>query len=550
MTIDDFDQYLQTIGLTVDVIQGEDGNPYSVVRDYELPKGSLRGRRCDLAIQRGEAVPFVPPAAIHTRPQLVPMSTGEPLNTYGQRHRPGLAVLEPALRPSPHAQGSVGAHPHRVRGQPMADQLSDLVNFEISAAMTAQTDAVLAAHVHKEARQEDLAFAYWRPSIGRHRCTAVITELIMPRDGDRLLNGNVAFYPQYLLRVLAEVPEGSGIAFLHGHPNPGWQGMSDDDIVAERDRLAGQVAGRTGLPLLGLTRGTDGAWSGRIWLRNGPRSYVRKDARSVRVVGGVLSITFHPNEPVVGTSDSQVATLSVWGEAAQERLVRTRVGIVGLGSVGSLVAESLSRLGLRRLTYIDFDKLERRNLDRTLGATPEDVDAGMLKVDVAARTTRTSATAADLDLRIVPHSLLTAEGLTAALDCDVLFSCVDRPLPRHMLNTIAYSHLIPVIDGGIMAKVKPDGRPQHVAWRIHTVGPDHACMVCLGALRRSDVALDMAGKLGRSRLHRWTERGGQGRHLAKKRVSVQHERRRPRGPSIRRPGDRYGANRWRRSSNV
>ena len=81
MTIDDFDQYLQTIGLTVDVIQGEDGNPYSVVRDYELPKGSLRGRRCDIAIQRGEAVPFVPPAAIHTRPQLVPMSTGEPLNT-------------------------------------------------------------------------------------------------------------------------------------------------------------------------------------------------------------------------------------------------------------------------------------------------------------------------------------------------------------------------------------------------------------------------------------------------------------------------------------
>lgn len=152
-------------------------------------------------------------------------------------------------------------------------------------------------------------------------------------------------------------------------------------------------------------------------------------------------------------------------------------------------------MGLRRLTYIDFDKLERRNLDRTLGATAADTEANLLKVDVAARTTRASATAADLDLRIVPHSLLSAEGLGAALDCDVLFSCVDRPWPRHLLNTIAYSHLIPVIDGGIMAKVKPDGTPQHVAWRIHTVGPDHTCMVCLGALRRSDVALDMDGKL-------------------------------------------------------
>jgi hypothetical protein len=85
--------------------------------------------------------------------------------------------------------------------------------------------------------------------------------------------------------------------------------------------------------------------------------------------------------------------------------------------------------------------------------------------------------------------------LAAALDCDVLVCCVDRPWPRYLLNVIAYSHLIPVIDGGVMARVKPDGTPLHVAWRIYTVGPDHACMVCLGALRRSDVKLDMDGKL-------------------------------------------------------
>ena len=174
----------------------------------------------------------------------------------------------------------------------MAGQLTDLDTYEISAAMTAEFDAVLADHVHKEARQEDLTFAYWKPSVGLQRYTAVVTALVLPREGDRVLQGNVAFHSQYLLQVLAGVPEGSGIAFIHGHPSPGWQGMSDDDIVAERDRLAGQVAGRTGLPLLGLTRGTDGAWSGRIWLRSGPRSYFRNDARSVRVVGKELQSGF------------------------------------------------------------------------------------------------------------------------------------------------------------------------------------------------------------------------------------------------------------------
>ena len=338
-----------------------------------------------------------------------------------------------------------------------------------------------------------MAFAYWRPSVGQNRYTAIITEIVFPEPGDRILQGNVAFLPQYLHRVLAEVPEGSGIAFLHGHLGPGWQGMSHDDVVAERERLAGAVAGRTGLPLVGLTRGTDGAWSGRLWLRKAPHCYERFWAHSVRVVGSRLNVTYHPDTPAALANDRQVATLSVWGEAAQEQLVRARIGVVGLGSVGSLVAEALSRMGLRHLTYIDFDRIELRNLDRTAGATNDDV--GRLKVAVAADNTRRSATVAQLDLRLVPHSVLTPEGLGAALDCDVLICCVDRPWPRHLLNTIAYSQLIPVIDGGILATVQPNGRPQHISWSIHTVGPDHACMVCLGALRRSDVALDRDGML-------------------------------------------------------
>ena len=367
--------------------------------------------------------------------------------------------------------------------------------LDLSVAMTAEHDEVLRGHLHKDARQEDLAFAYWRPSVGQHRYTAVITELVFPEGGERVLHGNVAFLPQYLRRVLADIPEGCGVAFLHGHPHAGWQGMSHDDVVAERDRIAGAAFGRTGLPLVGLTRALDGTWSGRFWVRRAPRTFERRAAQSVRVVGSELSTSYHPGEPLAAVTASQVATLSVWGEAAQQQLVRTRVGIVGLGSVGSLVAEALGRMGLRRLTYIDFDKLERRNLDRTIGSTSADVEAGLLKVQLAARNAVLHATAADLDLRPVPQSLLSPAGLAAALDCDVLVSCVDRPLPRHLLNALAYSHLIPVVDGGIAARVRSDGTPQHVAWRIHTVGPGRACMVCLGQLRRSDIALDREGKL-------------------------------------------------------
>jgi hypothetical protein len=190
-----------------------------------------------------------------------------------------------------------------------------------------------------------------------------------------------------------------------------------------------------------------------------------------------------------------VATVSVWGQRAQEDLARIRVGVVGLGSVGSIVAESLSRIGVSDLVLIDHDIIEERNLDRTLHAVAEDARVGTPKVTVAERGTATSHTARDFKVRAVPVSLLTPEGIAAAQDCDVLISCVDRPWPRGTLNAMAYAHLIPVIDGGIMARVTPDGLPLHIDWRIHTVGPGRACMYCLGALLRSDVALDRDGLL-------------------------------------------------------
>ena len=81
MTIQEFEEHVQAKGYVVEVIKGDDGSVYSVVRDVVLPNGALRGRRCDIAILRNEMVPYVPPAAIHTEPHLVPMVDKEPLKT-------------------------------------------------------------------------------------------------------------------------------------------------------------------------------------------------------------------------------------------------------------------------------------------------------------------------------------------------------------------------------------------------------------------------------------------------------------------------------------
>lgn len=374
-------------------------------------------------------------------------------------------------------------------------QLEQFHSLDLSIAFTGSVDVQLVAHLRKPGWQEDLTFAYWRPSLGSKRYTAILFGLNLPRSEERLLQGNVAFTSGYLSRVLEERPRDAGVALIHSHLGPGWQGMSEDDAVAERDRLAGLVASTSGLPGVGLTWGTDGSWSGRFWLRAGRHKYERRWASTVRSVGKRLRITYQPElRPIEAAPESLAATVSVWGAAAQAELTRTRVGIVGLGSVGSIVAEALSRTGIHYLTLIDHDEIEERNLDRTLGALQADVAERTKKVRVSERLIRHSHTAKSFRANPVEAKIQDSDGLAMALDCDVLISCVDRPWPRHLLSVISYAHLIPVIDGGIFARVA-DGRLKHVDWRIHTTGPDQACLYCLQALVRSDVALDKNGLL-------------------------------------------------------
>lgn len=376
-------------------------------------------------------------------------------------------------------------------------EIDTIQSRELAVAMTADLDAQLRRHFAHEGRQEDLTFATWRPSEGERRTTLIVGQALLPGSDERLLDGNVSFTSHYLTRVLSEVAEGEGLALIHSHLGPGWQDMSDDDVVAERDRLASAVAGRTRLPLLGMTWGTDGSWSSRVWGRAAPFTYQRIEVPVVRVVGSDrLALSFHPElRPIPSATPAQEATVSVWGLDAQNDVARARVGVVGLGSVGSIVAEAVSRIGFTDVVLLDHDYVELRNLDRTLHATTDDAVHATKKVDVAARGMIESHTAPAQLVRALPVSILSRDGIAAALDCDALVCCVDRPWPRWIMNGLAYAHLIPVVDGGIFAKTTPTGRPLHIDWRIHTIGPGRACLVCLDALLRSDVGLDRDGLL-------------------------------------------------------
>lgn len=352
----------------------------------------------------------------------------------------------------------------------------------------------LLRHFVQQRRQEDLCFALWRPSGGATRTTALLTDILLPREGDRELHGGASFLPSYLERAIgAALDQDAGIAFLHNHFTPGWQGMSPEDIEAEL-RLAPRVLAATGLPLVGLTMGTDGAMSARFWPRVGKGQFKREWCSTVRFVGDEFGVTFMEQlAPTPAFKEALRRTYSAWGDKKQQTLARLRCGIVGAGSVGAIVGEGLARMGVRAISFIDFDKVKKHNLDRLLHATIDDI--GRLKVDVAADALRAHATADNPDIRAYPYTVTGDEGLKAALDCDVLFSCVDRPWPRQVLNMAAYAHLIPVVDGGIRLSVTPLQKMRSADWRAHVAVPDRPCLECLGQFDPAHVGLEREGLL-------------------------------------------------------
>jgi len=363
-----------------------------------------------------------------------------------------------------------------------------------SVALSSALHNEAAEHLLRPDGQEDLCFAIWYPSQGRNRQSALIHSLVLPLDGDRQVHGNASFEPQYFERAVAEAcAAGGGLAFLHSHLGPGWQDMSGDDIRAEQ-RHAGAAKGATGLPLVGLTLGTDGAWSARFWQKVGPRTYERRWCSTVRVVGDKLAVTYMDGLlPPPKWKEEQRRTVSAWGSGAQADIARLHVGIVGAGSVGSIVAEALARTGIKRITLIDFDTVEFINLDRLLHATTVDARFCRSKVRVLARALRKTATADNFIVEEVESSIAEEEGFRAALDCDVVFCCVDRPLGRSVLNFLAYAHLIPVVDGGVFVESREGRALRRADWKAHVAAPGRRCLECLEQYDPGLVAADRDG---------------------------------------------------------
>ncbi|KAF3436879.1 hypothetical protein FNV43_RR19632 [Rhamnella rubrinervis] len=127
-----------------------------------------------------------------------------------------------------------------------------------------------------------------------------------------------------------------------------------------------------------------------------------------------------------------------------ERIREFSVAIVGIGGVGSVAAEMLTRCGIGRLLLYDYDKVELANMNR-LFFRPEQV--GMTKTDAAVQTL--SDINPDVVLESFTLNITTVQGFETFMSSlknksfhpnkqgsgvDLVLSCVDNYEARMAVN--------------------------------------------------------------------------------------------------------------------
>jgi sulfur-carrier protein adenylyltransferase/sulfurtransferase len=156
-----------------------------------------------------------------------------------------------------------------------------------------------------------------------------------------------------------------------------------------------------------------------------------------------------------------------------ERLQEIRVGIVGLGSLGSKIAVSLGRSGIRKFLLIDDDVLMPGNVCRH-ELSWESV--GMHKADAVREALTLIAPNMDIEVRVhrvagQESSMTAATALKDLTSCDLLIDATANPEVFLRLAAVARVNRVPMCWGevfaggfsGLIARARPDIDPHPVA---------------------------------------------------------------------------------------
>ncbi|SMQ66562.1 adenylyltransferase and sulfurtransferase [Bacillus sp. OV166] len=151
------------------------------------------------------------------------------------------------------------------------------------------------------------------------------------------------------------------------------------------------------------------------------------------------------------------------GESGQMKLQNSKVAIVGVGALGTVIANHLVRSGVGYIRLIDRDLVELSNLQRQTLFDEEDAKLQLPKVIAAKKRLNKINSTITVDTVIADLNLDNAEELLKEFNCIV--DGTDNFMTRFLINDVAVKFGIPWVHGaavssrGMFTTIKPGITP-------------------------------------------------------------------------------------------
>jgi adenylyltransferase/sulfurtransferase len=137
------------------------------------------------------------------------------------------------------------------------------------------------------------------------------------------------------------------------------------------------------------------------------------------------------------------------GEEGQRKLLASRAAVLGLGALGSVIAEELCRAGVGFLRLVDRDIVDLTNLQRQTLYTEEDAREQIPKA--AAAYEHLSRVNSEITLEPIIADINSSNIEKYIEGMDLILDGSDNFELRFLLNEACHKHRIPWIYGGAIA---------------------------------------------------------------------------------------------------
>ena len=296
--------------------------------------------------------------------------------------------------------------------------------------------------------------------------------------------GYRALSPTFIHRQIVRC-RNEHLAYLavHNHNSDNYVSFSKIDIEShERGYPALRDIGK-GVPVGALVFGRRSV-AADIWLPDGTRRILG----SYRVIGQTIKRFYSRPKITNNVPANHDRQIRMFGTAGQKLLGLSKVAVVGLGGVGSLVSEFLARLGVGHLVLIDPDKIEDTNLSRVVGATEFDVETNQLKTQIAVRHVREANEFAVLDP--IPEDVSKNSIGKILRDCDFIFLAADSMRARLLVNALTHQYLIPAVQMGAKIRTNLSGSIEEAMSAVRHLRPGKGCLWCNGLIDTTQLAIE------------------------------------------------------------